>query len=48
MEEKPEENIAVGSCRSIENFNITKALSSVSHLLENLVDMLMSQDLLLN
>lgn len=24
MEEKPEENIAVGSCRSIESFNITK------------------------
>ncbi|WP_156299219.1 single-stranded-DNA-specific exonuclease RecJ [Streptobacillus canis] len=33
MEENPEEGIAVASCRSVEGFNITKALSSVSKLL---------------
>ncbi|NYV27652.1 single-stranded-DNA-specific exonuclease RecJ [Streptobacillus felis] len=33
MEENPDEGIAVASCRSIEGFNITKALSSVSKLL---------------
>lgn len=33
MEENLSEGIAIGSCRSIEGFNINKALSSVSHLL---------------
>lgn len=33
MEENPDEGIAVASCRSIEGFNITKALSYVSKLL---------------
>lgn len=33
IEEKKDENIAVGSCRSRDGFDITKALSSVSDLL---------------